>query len=116
MYILVPEYALYVTQVRSHPNMHSITLDSISLPFPIIRHINNSPFLRILTETNLFRAFHLISSRISVRLGLQIYPPVPCMHFSSGPISNTCHTHLIHLGLINRIIFGEEDKPRSSSL
>jgi hypothetical protein len=118
MYTLVPEYAPYITQVRSHPiqSTHIITLDSSSHPFPEIRHINNSPFLPILTETNPFHAFHLISSRISVRLGLQIYPPIPCMHFSSRPISATCHARLIHLGLINRMIFGEEVKPRSSSL
>ena len=42
-------------------------------------------------------------------------PPKPFMHLFS-PTRDTCPTHLIFLDLINRIQFGEEYKPLSSSL
>lgn len=40
MYILVPEYTLYITQVRCHltQNMQIISLEPSSLLFPIIHH------------------------------------------------------------------------------
>ena len=57
-------YAVYNTSEKQsyskYADRHS-RLQLPSLPFPIIRQINNSPFLPILTETHLFHTFHLIS-------------------------------------------------------